>query len=651
MKSDMYYYEVVPLKIVHATKSALTYEAKTPYPVGAIVSVPLGKSSAMAIITAKVARPSFACREIISQHETISLPPSLLRLASWLSSYYATHPAHVWQTILPRGVGKQRRSPLEKHSHLSRKRTNIVLNDQQSAALQAILSKTSGTTLLHGITGSGKTQIYIELAKETASQGKSSIILVPEIALTSQLIAEFAPHFSDLVVTHSTMTESARHQVWQKLLTATTPQVVIGPRSALFSPLKDIGLIVIDECHEPAFKQEQSPRYSALRAGAILARSANARLVLGSATPGIIDYYLAVKSHTSIIRLDTPARPNVIKPAVTLVDMTKPHNFTRSSLFSDTMIDAMRTTLDAGHQALLFHNRRGTAPTTLCEHCGWSALCDRCFVPLTLHNDHFILRCHICNDNKRVPTSCPQCGEAAIIHKGIGTKLIYETARKLFPRARIERFDGDSTVETTLDKQYQAIYDGDIDIIIGTQVVAKGLDLPHLRMVGVMQADAGLALPDYVSSERTFQLLAQVTGRVGRNEHPSTVVVQSYQPAHIAVTSGITSNYQAFYEQTLAERQRAHFPPFTHLLKLICIYKTEDAAVRNAKKLLQNLKKTLPQHVELLGPTPAFYERIRDTYRWQIVVKSPVRADLVTIIPKLPTGNHWQFELDPGSLL
>jgi len=646
----MYYYEITPLKITHARRSLLTYSSDDLFQPGTIVRIPVGTHTVIGIVMSSVPQPDFDTKPVAGTVESRPIPSHLTKLVNWMSVYYAAHPVHVWQTALPRGLGKKRRTTASPAHHPRRERTTIVLNSDQQAAVNDILARPSGTTLLHGITGSGKTQIYIELAKHTVQQGRSVIVLVPEIALTPQLIAEFTPHFPDLHVTHSTMTESVRHRVWQTLLAADTPQVVIGPRSALFSPVRDLGLIVIDECHEPSFKQEQSPRYSALRAAAMLAKCSNARLVLGSATPNVTDYYLASHTGASIIRLDKPARPHTITPDVTLVDMTKKLNFTRHSLFSNDMIAAMHETLQAHHQVLLFHNRRGTAPTTLCEQCGWQAMCNRCFVPLTLHADVFSLRCHICNNFERVPTSCPTCGEANIIHKGIGTKLIHQAAVKLFPQARIARFDGDSDAESTLEKQYQALYDGDIDIIVGTQIVAKGLDLPKLRMVGVLQADAGLSLPDYIASERTFQLLTQVCGRVGRNEHPSRVIVQSYQPGHPSVQYGMTSDYHGFYSTTLTERRRAHFPPFTHLLKLICIYKTESLAISHAQKLARTIRMTAPKHIELLGPAPAFYERVRDTYRWQIVVKSPVRQDLVDIITLVPT-THWQYEIDPLSLL
>ena len=250
----------------------------------------------------------------------------------------------------------------------------------------------------------------------------------------------------------------------------------------------------------------------------------------------------------------------------------------------------------------------------------------------------------------RVPTDCPECHNADIIHKGIGTKRIETEIAKLFPNKKIARFDADTDNEETVDRRYNELYDGSIDIIIGTQVIAKGLDLPHLRTVGVIQADAGLSLPDFSSPERTFQLLAQVIGRVGRSHHPTDVIIQSYQPTHPAIINGLTQNYDDFYTRTIAQRRATDFPPFTHLLKLVCTYKTEAAAIRNAKQLTDQLRAHAPKHMQVLGPTPAFYERARDTYRWQIVIKSPHRANLQALLPLVPSA-HWQFELDPVSLL
>lgn len=651
----MAYYQVSPLRVVHQRESTLTYHAPETLVPGQVVAVSVGTKTVPAVVIGTTVKPSFETKDIETVVTGTPLPKALLELHSWLVRYYVSHPVAVWQTMLPSGILKKRRDSPKKSPKHRRDRTHFVLNKAQNQALTEITASRSGTTLLYGITGSGKTAVYIELAKKTLSEGRSVIVLVPEIALTSQIIADFSAHFEDILVTHSTMTEAHRHKTWTEALESTAPRIVIGPRSALFTPLPNVGLIVIDECHEPSYKQEKSPRYSALRAASILAAQHSARLVLGSATPSITDYYVASElSPPRIVRLDQLARPEAKLPTVAVVDMTKKPNFNRSNFLSETLLTQLRTTLTAGHQALIFHNRRGSAPITLCENCGWSAACPRCYVPLTLHADRYHLRCHLCNHQERVPTSCPQCRTANIIHKGIGTKRVAEELTKLFPDARIARFDGDNADHETVDSQYQALYDGDIDIIIGTQVIAKGLDLPKLRFVGVVQADSGLSLPDYQSAERVFQLLAQVSGRVGRNEHESSVVIQSYQPQHPSVKHGIARDYDSFYKDALKERQRAHYPPFCYLLKITCTYKTEAASVRAAKQLAQTLRPHIKPGMEILGPAPAFYERVRDSYRWQLIVKSAgqqdSRANLAALIDHIPP-THWQYELDPVSLL
>lgn len=646
----MHYYEVAPNQIVRAASATFTYASESPLPLGTVVQIPVGKKQLLGVVIRRVECPPYDTKLITSRVIEQPLPEPLLRLAAWLSEYYTTHLATVLQTLLPRGLQKTRRPRTAVSRDSIRERTNIVFTSAQTEAIATIESASPGTILLHGVTGSGKTRIYIECAERALARGESVIVLVPEIALTSQLVDEFSHHFDNIILTHSRQTEAERHVAWLDALTSTTPRVVIGPRSALFMPLRQLGLIVIDESHEPSFKQEQSPRYSALRAASVLAGFHQAKLIMGSATPLIADYYMAEASGRPIITLSERARTDTTPPAITLVDMTKRTQFKQHRFLSDALLSSLTATFEAGHQALIFHNRRGSASTTLCEQCGWSAACPRCFVPLTLHADQHQLRCHICGQSERVPTSCPECHSADIIHKGIGTKLIESELRKLFPNKTIARFDGDSETGESVEERYRELYDGTIDLIIGTQVIAKGLDLPNLRTVGIVQADAGLALPDYSSSERTFQLLAQVVGRVGRSHHPTSVIVQSYQPTHPAVVDGLNQNYVSFYEAALTERKRAHFPPFVHLLKLTCVYKTEAAAVKNAAIVARQLRGAMHSDVQILGPTPAFYERQRDTYRWQLILKSPKRAHLQALLAHVP-ATHWQYELDPISLL
>ncbi|MGB4762815.1 MAG: primosomal protein N' [Candidatus Saccharimonas sp.] len=645
----MFFYEVAPTKIVRSGSDVFTYHCQTKLPIGSIVTIPVGKQTLTGVVLRSVSRPAYDTRQIGTIVYDQPLPSPLLRTILWTSEYYTTPLATTLQTALPAGLTKKRRVPKPKAPVAKRERTHFLLNTPQRFALDTIDSSTPGTVLLHGVTGSGKTAIYLALARQQLASGKSCILLVPEIALTSQLVAEFSHDFDNLIVTHSRQTEAERHLAWEQALNGDSPHIVIGPRSALFLPLNTIGAIIIDEAHEPSLKQDQAPRYSSLRVASVLSKQHDAYTIQGSATPLVSEYYLARSTDRPIIKLTTKARSDAVDPTITVVDMTKRTNFVRHRFLSDTLIDHIAEALDNKQQALIFHNRRGSASTTLCESCGWSAVCPRCVVPFTLHADTHELRCHICNMTEHIPTSCPVCHSTDIIHKGIGTKLIESELRRLFPKARIARFDADSTQHETVEQRYQDIYNGTIDIIIGTQVIAKGLDLPHLRIVGIVQADAGLSLPDFMSSERTFQLLAQTVGRVGRSHHKTNVIVQTYQPSAPAIEYGVSQNYESFYDHILLERKRGKFPPFVYLLKLTCVYKTEAAAIRNSKQLARLLREKYPT-LTIFGPTPAFYERQHNTYRWQLVLKSSSRSALVATIADLPP-THWQYDLDPMNLL
>lgn len=648
----MYYYEVAPTKIVRTGVDVFTYHSAAQLAHGAVVRMPVGKTSCLGVVMRNVTKPSFVTREITADITSRPLPPQLIATAKWMSSYYATPLSLVLSSMLPRGIDKKRREraatikpPIRKHKHLTP-------NAEQQAAIDTIASSAQTTHLLVGVTGSGKTLVYKELARQALARGQSAIILVPEIALTSQLVDEFLQEFpAQTLLAHSQQTEAERHQTWQQALEATAPFVVIGPRSALFLPLASIGLIVVDEMHEPSYKQEQSPRYSALRVATILAGAHKARVVFGSATPPVAEYYAASRAHAPIITLPNRAHAQALAPNVMTIDMTKRGNFTQHRFFSDALVARATKTLSAGKQVLLFHNRRGSAAVTLCENCGWTAVDPETGTPLTLHADLHKLVSHISGHIIPVPTSCPECHNSDIIHKGIGTKLIETEAARIFPNKKIVRFDGDSGKDHSVDSRYKELYDGDIDIIIGTQVIAKGIDLPHLETVGIIQADVGLGLPDFTSSERTFQLIAQTVGRVGRTDAPTSVVVQTYQPGHVAILDGVQQNYFGFYKAEIDHRKQYSFPPFSYLLKFVCAYKTEAAAIANARKFTQLLRTKLLPHETLLGPTPAFYEKQAGTYRWQITVRSPKRAHLLELIAELPAGAHWQYEVDPISLL
>ena len=339
----MHYYLVSPTRIVRADASSFTYSSEERLPTGMIVAIEIGKINAIGVVLQEVRQPDFEVKPISKIIEEYPLPIELVQTAIWMSKYYATHQATVWQAILPSGLSKKRRSINQSTSvNQAENRTKNVFTDEQKSALQTIENLYSGTALLHGVTGSGKTLVYIEAAKQTLKEERSSIILVPEIALTSQLVAEFSAHLPNVIVTHSKQTEAQRYAIWKRVISSNDPVVIIGPRSALFMPVQQLGLVVIDECHEPSFKQEQSPRYSALRVASVLTNQHRGKLILGSATPAVADYYVAKKSNTPIITMTKPARPDTVRPNVTLVDMTKRNNFTQHQFLSDPLLKSIK---------------------------------------------------------------------------------------------------------------------------------------------------------------------------------------------------------------------------------------------------------------------------------------------------------------------
>ncbi|MCQ2570639.1 MAG: primosomal protein N' [Candidatus Saccharibacteria bacterium] len=646
----MNYYLIAPAKSFHQSESLLTYESEESLKVGQIVEIPFGKQTAIGIITQKISQPDFATKPISKVLYDTPLPKHIVKALSWLSDYYRCPLSSVVSAILPRGITKSRRTAkTESQNTLFSPNCDNPLSDAQKRTISDLENNPANTVLLHGITGSGKTNIYIELAKHQLAAGKSVVLLVPEIALTSQLVQNFQRHFEDIILLHSEQTESVRHQLWQKALQADTPQVVIGPRSALFAPVKDLGLIIIDEAHEPAYHQDQNPKYSALRLASQMSKT-----VLGTATPLIADYYIC-DHRKAVVSLDELAIKNDKTAAIEVIDFKNRSSFTRSRMVSNQLIASIQQSLDNHQQALVFHNRRGTAPLTICDKCGWQSLCEKCLLPLVLHADKFQLRCHTCGSTYPVPTSCPECGNASIHHKGFGTKLIEEELHKLFPKAKIGRFDADTAVDQQLSKVYSEVKDGAYDILVGTQMLAKGFDFPKLSTLGVIQADAGLNLPDFSSEERTYQLLTQVIGRAKRGHQDSRIFIQTFQPEQKIIEYSTSGKYQDFYTYLLEKRQLAKLPPYTFLLKLSLVYKTEKATVANAQKLFRAIRQIIRaeelSQIFVTPPMPAFHERERSGYTWQIIIKAKARKDLVKIFDQLPKSSYLHYDFDPYTLL
>ena len=645
----MKYYLIAPAKTFHSSDNLLTYSSETPLEIGQIVEIPLGRQSTIGIVVKNTTQPDFDTKSITKIIYEQPLPKKLVDALFWLSSYYRCPLSTVIQAALPRGITKNRRGKLLEAPNITP--IDNPLNSTQRAAIRAIEENPANTILLHGITGSGKTNIYIELCARTLAKNQSVILLVPEIALTSQLVRNFQQHFKNITLLHSNLTESLRHQLWEKILTDNQPQVIIGPRSALFAPVQDLGLIIIDEAHEPAYHQEQNPKYSAsLLAGKL------AKTVLGTATPLISDYYLC-KSHNAVVEINQLAIESDKHTSISVIDLKDRNDFTKSRILSNQLIESIKASLTNHTQSMLFHNRRGTAPMTICDKCGWQALCPNCFLPLVLHADAFQMRCHTCARNFPVPTACPKCKNASIHHKGFGTKLIEDELHRLFPSAKIARFDMDTDDDLKLTKIYDEVYRGDYDIIVGTQMIAKGFDFPRLTTLGIVQADAGLSLPDFSSEERTFQLITQVIGRAKRGHQNSNIFIQSFQPDHPIISLASQSDYASFYNYLVQKRQQSKLPPYSFLLKLSVTYKTETATVKNIrtlyKKVIQTAKQLqIPENrIVVSPPMPAFHERTSTGYTWQLVIKAKSRQNLLDIFDHLPKNNYLHYDFDPISLL
>jgi len=652
------YYEVILGKAVGKGASTLTYFSSLPLEPGSIVEVPLMRGKAPAVIVKKVAQPKFSCKEILRIMYSKPLPKHLVEIATWMSEYYAAPLSGVMGMILPTGVLKKRRKTganakteqTEQNGAKTERSTNVALpadiplNPAQKKALKGLQEGLEGTKLLFGVTGSGKTNIYLEEASRAFSGQKSVVLLVPEIALTGQLVKVFKDTFGEIVtVIHSKQTEVERQQIFDSLLLSEEPRIVIGPRSALFAPLFNLGLIVIDEEHESTYYQENTPKYSAIRVASKMAELLKCRCILGSATPAIEDYYLA-SQRGSLVTLSEKAKEAAEKPKVSIIDFKDRGEFSRNRYFSNSLLKAISENLEQGRQTLIFHNRRGSSPLTICEHCGEELLCPNCYLPLTLHVDTYEMRCHTCGYKTKVPTNCPKCGHGGLIHKGFGTKLLENELSRLFPKARIRRFDADNKKGEGLDEVYTSVRDGDVDILVGTQTLAKGLDLPLLATVGIVQADAGLSLPDFSAEERVFQLITQVMGRVGRGHiKEAEVFIQTFRPEHPVLSFAVAEDFVGFSEYLLKQRRKSGFPPFSFVAKVAVTMKTEATAMKKIRELAKTLGED--KRFSVSPPLPAFHERTARGFTWEIVVRSTSRKALLSAFSSLDPSFHASLDL------
>ncbi|MCK4977214.1 MAG: primosomal protein N' [Anaerolineales bacterium] len=532
--------------------------------------------------------------------------------------------------------------------------------------------------LLHGVTGSGKTEIYLQAVEETIRIGKQAIVLVPEIALTPQTVRRFVSRFAGQVgLVHSRLSMGERYDTWRRAR-AGELSVVVGPRSALFTPFANLGLIVLDECHDTSYYQSEPPFYHARQAAVLYARLTGAVCLLGSATPDITStfqaaqgkwHYLrlpsrilahrqAVQAQVEKLGLASRYRPlegeaeTMELPPVQVIDMRGELKAGNSSIFSRALQSALGQVLEKNQQAILFLNRRGTATYVFCRDCGHTLKCPPCNLPLTFHSSLEALTCHHCGYKRKMPKTCPNCRGTRIRQYGTGTERVESEVKALYPQARTLRWDYETTRKKGSHEVILSHFSAhQADVLVGTQMLAKGLDLPMVTLVGVVLADVGLNLPDYSAGERTFQVLTQVAGRAGRSPLGGEVILQTFQPEHYVIQTAAGHNYRDFYHQEIKYRQQLGYPPSARLVRLEFRHTDAAQAERAAQKLASQVKRWIKEEgfrsTEIVGPVPCFYAQLGGFHRWQIVLRGPNPAALL----RERTISGWRIEVNPPSLL
>lgn len=632
---------------------------------GQLVKVPFGQRLILGITTtAEMHRLPSEIKGLKSLETLVDATPvlsdKLLALAEWMASYYVCSLGLVVKAMLPPMIQKPREPDLVGYEKFN---PDFILTEAQRQALNQISGSlgSTATFLLHGVTGSGKTEIYMQVMERMVGSGKQIIMLVPEISLTDMAIERFAKRFGieRIALLHSRLRNSERYWMWQKIREGER-QIIIGPRSAIFAPARDLGLIILDEEHDPSFKQyDQNPKYHTRTVAKKLSELWQCPLILGDATPSVETFHEAAASRTVFLRLPHRIKADVGLPKVHVIDMRQELKAGNSSIFSEFLKLSVLDSLKAQRQIILFLNRRGAASFVMCRDCGYVVLCPDCSAPLVYHLFGQKLLCHHCGKSQPIPDLCPRCGGARIKYFGLGTQTVEEELIKFLkknlrkePIPQIERMDRDTVAAYGIgSKIYEDWVSGKTQILIGTQMIGKGWDVHRVGLVGVISADTTLHLPDYRANERTFQLLTQVAGRAGRGTEPGSVILQTHHPENFAVQAAKLHDYGKFYETEIKERQKYRYPPFSQIVKLTIRHKYHERALEKAQTASRTLLQNRPDKVEIIGPVPAFIEKLRGRFQYQVILKLPIDGSInaYDLLKGLPS--EVDIDVDPESLL
>lgn len=659
---------------------ALTYKAPSVLLAtlarGVSVRVPLGKRAVNGVVIGPASeKPGFQLKEIKEViEEQPKLPDAFLKWLEWISHYYMYPLGQVVALAYPplkkrAAPRKSKRAPVIPDMQITKAPTFTEEQQRVIAAISPTLNQFS-VHLLQGVTGSGKTEVYMKLLEDVLAKGKSGLILVPEISLTPQLLNRFSSRFpGQIAVIHSHLTEREKTEQWWAANSG-EKKILIGARSALFCPIENLGLIILDEEHEPSYKQDEKLKYHARDSAIMLARFHSAPIVLGSATPSLESYQNAIDGRYQLHQMKARVADRSL-PNIEVLDL-KDERAARRDVnatelpfwLTQKLYDELCETLKRKEQSALFLNRRGVAQTVLCPSCAYVYECPNCAIGLTLHGRNQLV-CHYCDYNLLMKDNCPQCPDGIMTPMGLGTELIEKDIQKLFPEARVARADRDEIdSREAMEALIQDVEDRHIDILIGTQMIAKGLDFPGLTLVGLVLADVGFHLPDFRASERSFQLLTQMAGRSGRHsENPGTVIVQTYNTEHQSLKAVVQKNFDHFAQQELEERRALFYPPFSRLAMVkiqgASMQLTEQAC-RLALARAEQLQQKRPEYgaLRILGPSPAPIAKLRNKFRFQMLIKSPGHKELNAFCHQLlsdqkwiPTSTKVQIDIDPMNML
>ncbi len=562
-------------------------------------------------------------------------------------SNYIKDPRTSLNSLVEKGILKKEeheeyRDPYK--DRVFKKTEPLALTENQQQVIQPILQSIANNEhlvyLLHGVTGSGKTEIYLQAIEQVIARGKEAIVLVPEISLTPQMVERFKGRFGDNVaVMHSRLSLGEKYDEWRKIQRKEV-QVVVGARSAIFAPFENLGIIIIDEEHETSYKQEDTPRYHARDIAIERGKIHHCPVVLGSATPSLESYARAQKGVYQLLTLETRINQAELPP-VEIVDMRDELKEGNRSMFSRLLLEKMKERIEKKEQIVLLLNRRGYSSFVMCRDCGLVVHCPHCEISLTYHKHGNQLKCHYCGYEEYAPSRCPECGSQHIRFFGTGTQKVEEEIGKLIPEARIIRMDVDTTRRKGAhEKLLNDFQEGKADILLGTQMIAKGLDFPNITLVGVLSADTSLHIPDFRSSEKTFQLLTQVSGRAGRHDKPGEVIIQTYTPEHYSIQLAKNHDYKTFYRYEMVMRKRGQYPPFYYLALVQVSHENLQLVVTTIEKMTAYMKAQLSNEAIVLGPQVAPIARINNRFRYQMIIKYRREPNLITALKKITAHFH-----------